>query len=508
MKRILAASAALAVAATGMIGVTTSQAATTKTLKYGIVSTFKSLEVRSSQWGNSSAVYQAPYDTLVTLKPDGTMVPNLALSWKSDAMGTGITLKLRPNVKFTDGEPFNASAVCANLKAFQKGDTPEASNAASMQSCKATGPLTVLITLKDVDPAFTNYFTRSMGMMQAPKTIGTAAAKTNPVGTGPYVIDKKRTVVDSAYYFTKNPNYWNKSVPRFDTVVFKILTDATAAVMALRTGEVDVVNVSDRSAIGSLKSAGLKFAEQQLDWQGLILVDRDGKMGSPLGNVKVRQALNYAFDRPAVLKIVGDGFGKVTDQVFPSYSKAYDKALENRYPYNPAKAKALLAEAGYPNGFEIATSMLTAYDKGISAQVTVNALAAIGITVKAQDLPMGDFVTAILTPKFPMFWMQLERSPNDWQHINFTMSRDAVFNPSHYGDATSDGLLAKIQTSTGAAQVKYLKAFNKYITDQAWFVPWFANTVETAYNPKTVKVLVQPGNVIPYLPYGVLPAKG
>lgn len=506
MKKLLATSAAVALALTGVAGVTSAQAAASKTLTYGVIGGIKSYEVASSEFGNRAPFFQAVYDGLLLAKPNGDLLPGLATTWKYDSLQTGLTLTLRPNIKFTNGEKFNSAAVCANLNAFKKGDSPDATNAANMESCKAAGPLKVVITLADVDPAFINYMARNMGMMQAPKTLGTAAAKTKPVGTGMYILDTKKTQIDSVYYYTANPKYWNKSAVKFSNLVIKVISDNTAMANALRTGAVDCANLADKNAVPSLESAGLKMATQQLDWSGLTLVDKDGSMGSPLKNVKVRQALNYAIDRAAMLKVLGNGYGVVTDQVFASYSKGYDKALESYYSYDPAKAKALLKEAGYPNGFEISMPSITQFDKGISAQAIQAQLGAVGITVKYTDHTFADFFPALLAPKYPAYWMQLERSANDWQFLNFLVARTAVWNPSKYGDATTDGLLAKIQTSTGAAQGKYLKQLNKYIVEQAWFVPFFAADMKFAYSPKKVKINLQAGNAVPYLPFGVVPA--
>jgi len=118
-----------------------------------------------------------------------------------------------------------------------------------------------------------------------------------------------------------------------------------------------------------------------------------------------------------MIQVIGNGYGKAIADVFASYSKGYVKALDTRYTYDLSKARALMKEAGYENGFTL-----------------------------------NEFFTQILTPKFPAYLMFLERSSNDWTFIKFLINRDAVWNPSGHGDTTSDDLLDKIQHSTGAVQ--------------------------------------------------------
>lgn len=503
MKKILAASAALVIAATGFVGVSSANAAASS-LTYGVIGDIKSFEVRSSEFGNRAPFYQAVYDGLAFAKPDGSLVPGLALSWKWDKSLKVLTLNLRKGVKFTDGEPFNAAAVVKNLLAFQKGDSPDASNASSIKSVKAKDAYTAVVTLSDIDPAFEGYLGRNMGLMQAPNTIGQESSKTNPVGTGMYVFDKAASQIGSTYTFKSNPNYWNKAARKFDNLTIKVLSDPTAGANALKAGQVDCLNLLDKSVVTSLQASGLKIASYYLDWAGFSFVDKQGRMGSPLKNVKVRQAINYAINRDTMVQVLANGYAKATSDVFASYSKGYDKSLDTYYTYDLAKAKALMKEAGYENGFALSMPSVSVLGAA-SYQAMKDALAAINITVNYTDVPLNNFFGDILAPKYPAYYMILERSGNDWTFIKFLLNRDAVWNPSGYGDAKSDALLDKIQHSTGAVQAGYLKQLNKYIVEQAWFAPFFVNEGKFAYK-SSLKVQTQAGNAVPYLPFGITPA--
>ncbi len=503
MKKLIAASAALAIAVTGFAGTTTAQAAGSS-LSYGVIGDIKSFEVRSSEFGNRAPFYQAVYDGLAFAKPDGKLVPGLALSWKWDKSMTVLTLNLRKGIKFTNGEAFNATAVVKNLLAFKAGDSPDASNASSIKSVKAKNATTAVVTLTDIDPAFEGYLGRNMGLMQAPSTIGKEASKTQPIGTGMYIFDKAASQIGSVYVYKSNPSYWNKGVRKFDSLTIKVLSDPTAGVNALKAGQVDVLNLLDKSSVATLQSSGFKIASYYLDWAGFSFVDKQGRMGTPLKNVKVRQAINYAINRPAMVAVLADGYGKPTSTTFASYSKGYDKSLENYYSYDLNKAKALMKEAGYENGFTMNMPSVSVLGAD-NYKAMKDALAAINIKVEYTDVPLNEFFTQILSPKYPAYYMILERSGNDWTFIKFLINRDAVWNPSGYGDATSDALLEKIRKSTGAVQAGHLKALNKYLVEQAWFAPFYVNEGKFAYSSK-VKVQTQAGNAVPYLPFGITPA--
>jgi peptide/nickel transport system substrate-binding protein len=479
-------------------GVTASHAATKKVLTIGEIGDLVSFAASKAEAGNRVHFYQAPYDSLLAVTPDGTLKANLVTKWAYDASATKLTLTLRKGVKFTDGTSLDAAAVVKNLNAFQKGESPDASNLSAMTSAVAKGKTQVNITLKAADPAFLNYLARSAGFIESPKQIGTAAEKATPVGSGPYVLNKAKTKSGSVYTFDKNKNYWNKSVQKFDTVVLKVISDQTAMVNALKSGQVDAANLASNDVISELMASGLQFETNTLDWVGLSLVDRTGKLGSPLDNVKVRQAINYAFDRKALLKTIGSGYGSVVEQVFAPKSAGYDAKLNSTYTYDVAKAKSLMAEAGYAKGFTMDMPSLTAFLGEAPYTLISDQLAAIGIKVKYTEEPFSTFFGNILAPKYPAYLMFLEQSPNDWQFIQFLVSRTAVWNPDKYGDATSDALIAKIQVANDKSRPALLKQLNKYIVEQAWFVPFYVKQGTQAHS-KSVKVKMQAGNAIPYL---------
>lgn len=443
-----------------------SGSATGGTLTLGAIVAPQTFDPAGAQWGNASPFYQAVYDTLILMKPDGKVAPMLASKWSYNADKTKLTLTIRKDITFTDGSKLDASVVKDNLDRFKKGTSPDASNLSSVTSIEAPDPSTVVLTLNAPDPALLNNLARDAGLVASEKSLTASDLATNPVGSGPYELDTKATVTGTSYVYTANPKYWDKSLQHYKKLVINVYSDPTSALNAIKSGEANGVKLVTNDSLNQVEAAGWTVNKNELDFQGIMLYDRGGEMNKAIGNVKVRQAINMAFDRPALLKTLGSGYGTVTEQVFPATSAGFDKSLDSTYKYDPAGAKKLLAEAGYPSGFTLdmpSTSLLGSNTFNILAQQ----LKDIGITVKYTDSGTN-YITDMLAPKYPAAFMALEQNP-DWQLIQFMISPTATWNPFHYSDDTANALIKKIQAGDTSA----VKQLNTYIVKQAWFAPFY-----------------------------------
>jgi peptide/nickel transport system substrate-binding protein len=486
--------------ATTAAGAATTAAPATKRADLLTIATIAKITDYSSaagEYGNRVDSYQAVYDSLLYAKPDGTVVPNLATEWKFSPDNLTLTLKLRTDVTFTDGTKFDAAAAAANLNRYKAGKAPSASNLTLMDTATAVDPATLEIKMKDSDPAILAYLARDSALMESPAYFGNAKEKTVPVGTGPYILDEAKTVPDATYVFHANPKYWAPERIKYENLTIKVIEDPAAALNAIKAGEVNAINLINNDALKEVTGAGFTLVPRELDWAGLTLVDKDGALGSPLKDLKVRQAINMAFDRKGLLASFGAGHGTETTQVFRKASPGFDPALDSLYPYDVAKAKALLAEAGFASGFELKMPKVAILGEAVWVLIA-DQLKAVGITATFTDVPPQNYFPDILTPKYPAFLMFLEQSSNDWQAINFQLAKTAIWNPSHYGDATSDGLVGKIKNATGAEQAALVKELGKYVTEQAWFAPWYRIEANFAIDKKN-KVEQQAGNAVPYL---------
>ncbi len=469
----------------------------TGTLTLGAVFPPATYAAADAEWANVAPYMQAVYDTLLHATPDAKIEPWLATSWSYNADKTVLTMKLRTDVKFTDGEAFTAGVAAQNLKRFAAGTSPNKSFLTSLKDAKATAADTLEITLKQADPSLLLYLTQNAGLQESPKAFTASDVKTKPVGSGPYILDTGKTVIGSKYVYTKNPNYWAKDQQHYANLTINVYGTIATQVNAIKGGQVNGLNLLDNSANDQLKASGITLFPHELDWQGIILMDREGKMNPALGTVKVRQAINYAIDRDAMLKAVPKGNGTVTGQIFPPTSPAYDASLDTMYPYDKDKAKQLLTEAGYPNGFtlkmpEIIIAGTTVYD------LMKQYLGEVGITVEYTQVALNDAIAAVLAPKFAAAWFQLQEDPTSWQIANFVMTKDATFNPFKVDDPKVAELATKIQTGSDDEANAAAKELNKYMVEQAWFAPWYRVAGNFAAD-KNTNVVQQSDNAYPYL---------
>jgi peptide/nickel transport system substrate-binding protein len=454
-------------------------------------------------WANEALLQQAVYDTLLHADPDGKVVPWLATEWSWNDTKTVLTLKLRTDVTFTDGTKFDADAAAKNLVRFRDGTAPNKSFLAAMTDAKAVDAATVQITLKEPDPALLTYLTQAPGLMESPKHFDAADEKTNPVGTGPYILDAGKTVVGSSYVYTANPNYFAKDQQHWKTLTIKVISTPATEVNAIKGGQIDGMNVIDSSTVAQIKGAGYTVVDHELDWSGLAIFDRGGKLVPALKDPKVRQAISYAVDRAGMLKAAAQGNGTVTSSVFPTYSPGFDPAVDQYYTYDPAKAKQLLSEAGFPS-FTMTMPQVTGFGQ-VQNDLLKQYLGAVGITVKYVTVPVNNIIADLLAGKYPAANFQLQEDPTAWQEANFLLTTNATFNPFKVADPTVDGLVKTIQTGSDADAATATKELNKYVTEQAFMAPYYRLKGFWAQGAK-ISAQPQVGNAVPYL-YSITPAK-
>jgi peptide/nickel transport system substrate-binding protein len=495
-KSLAAVVAVSALALTGCSGGgSTSEESDSSTLTLGVIVQATTLEAAGMNFANESPYGQAVYDTLLKEDPSGELIPSLATEWSYNADNTVLTLTLRDDVTFTDGTPFNADAAAQNLIRFRDGTSPNKSFLAALGDAKAIDETTVELTLTAPDPALLHYLSQNAGMQASPASFGAEDAKTNPIGSGPYILDTEETVIGTSYEYTKNPDYWDPENVHYDNLSLKVYADSTSMLNAVKGGQVNGAKLLDNTNNAEVEAAGYTLNPFELDWTGLIIFDRDGSLNPALADVKVRQALNYAIDSEAMLTAVGDGLGTPTSQIFPASSAAYDEELDDRYAYDPEEAKKLLAEAGYEDGLTLEMPSTSLGNPAVFTLIQQQ-LKDVGVTVNYTDTG-NNFIADILAPKYGVTWMQLQQD-TDWALINFEITPNASFNPTHYQDPTVDALVATIGTSTGDESDAALKELNAYVVEQAWFAPWYRVESNYATDAQT-NVETQVGNAYPYL---------
>jgi peptide/nickel transport system substrate-binding protein len=466
------------------------------TLRLGVITQLTSFAPWESAWANESPYLQAVYDTLLRAEPDGTISEGLATAWEWDESKTALTLTLRDDVEFSDGTALTAQVAADNLTRFRDGTSANAAFLAGMTSVEAPDDTTLVITLAQPDPALPVYLSQNAGLVGSPAMFDSPDAQTTPIGSGPYLLDADETVVGSTYVFDANPDYWDADSVHYDTIEMAFYGDPTALMNAVKGGQVDAANLQSATQIAESEAAGFTAETSEQSWTGFLLVDREGTINPAMGDVRVRQAVNYALDREGLLQALDNGLGTVTTQVFGVATTAYDEALNDRYPYDPEKAKSLLADAGYADGFTLVMPSNNFVPESVFA-IYAEQLAAVGITVEWE--PTGDDLFGrMLGGSWAAFPFLLQTDPTSWQTIQFSMLPESAWNTSHVADPTVIQLSEVVRSGDEAEADAAAKELNTYIVEQAWYAPLYRPT-SAFITAEGTQATVQVGNAVPYL---------
>jgi peptide/nickel transport system substrate-binding protein len=386
------------------------------------------------------------YGSLIHRDADGTAKPGLATKWGYSADRLTFTMTLRKGVKFSDGSKMTAASVAASLNRYLKEGGFASTYMADVTSIKASGALGITIALSAPNPNLPYGFDQDgiAGDIVAPAGLADKTKLgTETFGAGPYMLDSKDTIANSSYVYVQNPYYYDKAAQHYKKITVKVITDQNSVLSAVRSGQVQVAQGSSSNAAAA-KSAGLTITKGLSGMVGMYIADIDGTIAPALKDVRVRQALNYALDRKAITQSVYGQFGTPTAQVVPKGTAGYLASLENVYPYNPTKAKALLKAAGYANGFSFDLAEQPGTDNGdLLAQAMVAQWKDIGVNVTLKTYPsFNDYVGAALGKGFPATTLTFNYS------TQLTDTSELVTNPASYNflgftDAKANALAAE-----------------------------------------------------------------
>ncbi len=352
-------------------------------------------------------------EPLLLWTPRAGLRPYLATSWKA-VSPTVWEVQLRHGVKFTDGEELTADVVKFNWQRLQDPNfkPPNWPLARGISDIGVVDKYTVRFTTQEPDPVFP---LRSLSELPlVPMTYvqqhGNQYFAEHPVGTGPYKFVEK--VTDERVVLEANPGYW-RGKPSLDKVTFLSIPEASSRMAALQTGAADLVTLVNIDDVPRLTQAGLHVvSEPSLRVMHVIL---DTLHGGPTADKRVRQALNYAIDKDALIKYVVKGYGaKVQGQMLSKDYFGFNPSLQ-AFPYDPARAKKLLAEAGYPNGLTL--TFYTPHGRYMADQQIADAIAGqlknVGITANEQTLEWGTYIQKLQAKQLtPMAFLGLALLPD------------------------------------------------------------------------------------------------
>ncbi|MFJ4693073.1 ABC transporter substrate-binding protein [Streptomyces sp. NPDC088766] len=314
------------------------------------------------------------YASLTRTDETGNAVPDLAESWRYNDKGDEITFHLRPGLKFSDGEPVDAAAVKAAVeRAKEQKNSALFGDLTSVKSVEAKG-LDAVVHLTQVDHQIPQLFGQRVLQVASPKAAKSPEKLDQaPVGAGPFVVTQ--LVPGTKAVLKKNPDYWDAKNIHIDNVELTSAPDASTVVSGLQTGVYNFADI-DPSQADAAEKAGLDvFVQPGFNASNLSLNINK----APFDNDKVVDAVRHAIDRQEFVDKLTFGYGEATDQPFPKGYVAYDPQSENAYPYDPAKSKKLLAEAGYEAGDIKLDLVIPAEDP--QAEIVQSQLAKVGINV-------------------------------------------------------------------------------------------------------------------------------
>lgn len=318
-------------------------------------------------------VYQNIFEGLTQIDQNGGVQPDLAKSWTISPDGLTYTFALQSGVTFHDGTNFDANDVKFS---FDRINAPDSQNAhkeffADIDSVTVTDPQTVTIKLKKPSGQFLFDIGRGDAVIVAPESAANNA--TQPIGTGPFAFvqwDKGSRVVMERY-----EPYWGKRA-EISRASFVFISDTGAMTNALLSGDIDGVNNFDSAAVDVFK-ADPRFKVLVGTTEGETVLSTNNKK-PPFDNLKVRQAMAHAIDRKALIDGATNGYGVPIGSHFAPHNPWYVD-LTGTYPYDPAAAKKLLAEAGFADGFTATVKLPPVAYARLSGQILASQFAAIGI---------------------------------------------------------------------------------------------------------------------------------
>ncbi|WP_405632840.1 ABC transporter substrate-binding protein [Streptomyces sp. NBC_00016] len=429
------------------------------------------------------------YESLFYLSPEGKVEPALAQSWKYVGTGnTELSVTLRSGVRFADGAAVTADAVKASLEYAKKAQGNQA-HYLTDATITVTGPLALTIELAKANPILPTLLTQSYGIGQiiSPKGLAAASSLTptrTSQGAGPYVYEPSDSVAGDHYTYTANPNYYDKSKQHYKKIVIRIVQNGQTAVNAMKTGQIDVYK-GDYTSAASAESAGMSTVGLPVILQGLSLIDREGAVSKPLGDVRVRQAINYAIDREAVTKALLGDQGTPTVQTVIKGGDGYSEDLADHYTYNPTKAEELLKEAGYADGFELPVLAATFVGFDTMAQAIAGQLSKVGIKVKVNAVTsITSFVENQTNKKYPAVSGGFTEEPMYLEGLDLFMPGSKVFNGFGSTSPELTALFDKAAAAEPAERAELDRQMQEYLVKNAWFAP-------VAFTP--VNYYVRPG---------------
>lgn len=441
--------------------------------------------------GESSKVIVNIYEGLLQYAKDSTKLEAcLAESWKVSEDGLTYTFNLRKGVKFQDGTDFNAEAVKVNIERQMEGNaTADMSYAGfvfgTVSKVEATDESTVVITLKEKNTAFLYNLAMSLAApIVSPKALKDNNNNVNehPVGTGPYKFvrwDKEQAIV-----LVRNDDYWGEKA-KTKNVIFKIIKDNSARVVALNNGEVDMIDGIDATVVSQIESAGNKLDQPD----GMNINYMAYNTTTPVfSKPEVRKAFSQAVNVPELVKSLYQGYASPADSILPSFVPGYAKDVM-QVTYDPEAAKSVISAAGITSVHVITYSNPRPYNTANGqalAEAIQGYLSKVGVTANIEVFDWTTYKEKVKAGDYDICFYGWTGDNGDPDNFMALLSdKDPSMNVSRYDNSEYKDLIAKGKaTPEGPDRDAVYAQLEKIQVDQN---PWLLishSKLLSAYSPK------------------------
>jgi peptide/nickel transport system substrate-binding protein len=483
-------------------GVGPSDGQPANTLVVGLVAEPVGLDPAQVTDLNSTRVGRRVVETLVAFAPESTqIVPGLAESWSISKDGLSYTFKLRRGIAFHDGSPFNAQAVKFSIErqinpehpAHKLGKYPFAAYFfGNVKAVEVMDDATVRFILKEPRASFLAILVAPAASIVSPTAVMKAGQDytVSPVGTGPFKFsawDRGQRVV-----LEKNPTYWRHPV-KVDRVIYRPITEDQARLTELLTGGLDLIVGTPPDFVAQLENHPKVTLHRQVGAHVWYLAFNNTK--KPFDDKRVRQALNYAVNKEAIVRDVLKGTGAVSKgPVLPGTWG--DEGGLKPFPYDPERAKKLLAEAGLAAGFAT-TLWVPESGSGMQSPVAMSTvvqsnLKAVGVNVTLQTMEWGTFLAKLRTREQEMFALSWMAGSEDPDLVMYPLLHSSQWTPTGpnralYKNARFDELLGQARLTTDQAKraEMYREAQRLLHDDPPWI--FIDHEVQTVAHAKRVQ---------------------
>ena len=430
-------------------------------INIGIAQDFDSLDPDYMTAAGTKEILFNVFEGLVKPNAAGEIVPAVASSVEKTDDGLNYVFTLREGVRFHNGDPVEMEDLVYSVERRWKGEDTAAQ----------LGALAVIDSLETEGNTFTVHLTEPSNEFLAAimnayiLPADYSEQETAPVGTGPFRF-VSRSVQDSLV-LERFPDYWGTPA-KIDKVTFKILESAEGLVLGLQSGALDLVAHLSSDQTVQLNKADFGIAEGSMNLVQALYLNNAEK---PFDDIRVRQALCYAVDKQAVIDLAFDGYGiPLGTSMFPSFRKYYDDSLTDYYTLDLEKARSLLAEAGYPDGFDMTITVPSNYTPHVNtATVLVELLREIGVNATVQPVDWGTWLEEVYgNRKFQSTITGLTSDNMTARKLLERFGSEVGNNFTNYSNSEYDEVLARAVSATDdAEQTELYRELERNMTENA-----------------------------------------